>query len=125
MNTRDRLIDLLKGNLPCHTNEVAFWHDERIGALADYLIANGVIVPPCKVGDIVYKIMDIESVHRQILEVEVLSIRIEDKMKFFVKTVKNYLYCYDEYSIDDFGKSVFLTREEAEQALPQPPKEVE
>ena len=99
--------------------------DEEIENIANHLLANGVIVPPCKVGDIVYKIMDIESVHRQILEVEVLSIRIEDKMKFFVKTVKNYLYCYDEYSIDDFGKSVFLTREEAEQALPQPPKEVE
>lgn len=72
---------------------------------------------PCKVGDVIYKIMDIESVHRQILEVEVLSIRIEDKMIFFVKTVKNCLYRYAEYPIDDFGKTVFLTREEAEEAL--------
>lgn len=44
MTDRDRLIELLKGNLPCHTNEVAFWHDAHIGALADYLIANGVTV---------------------------------------------------------------------------------
>lgn len=41
---RDRLIELLKGNLPYHTNEVVFWQDEHIGALADYLIANGVTV---------------------------------------------------------------------------------
>lgn len=26
--------------------------------LADYLLANGVIVPPCKVGDMVYRIAD-------------------------------------------------------------------
>jgi hypothetical protein len=84
---------------------------------AEELVANGVIVPPCKVGDVVYKIMDIESVHRQILEVEVLSIRTDGKMKFFVKTVKNYLYRYAEYPIDDFGKTVFLTKEEAEEKL--------
>lgn len=49
MTDRDRLIELLKGNLLCHTNEVAFWHDEHIGALADHLIANGVTVgsSPC------------------------------------------------------------------------------
>lgn len=28
----------------------------QIGAIADYLIANGVIVPPCKVGDTVYEL---------------------------------------------------------------------
>lgn len=44
MTDKDRLIELLKGNLPYHTNEVAFWQDEHIGALADYLIANGVTV---------------------------------------------------------------------------------
>lgn len=50
MTDRDRLIELLKGNLPCHSNEVAFWHDEHIGALADHLIANGVTVTDNNVG---------------------------------------------------------------------------
>ena len=107
MTDKDRLVELIK-------HIVIPYYAEQI---ADHLLDNGVIVPPCKVGDVIYKIMDIESVRRQILEVEVLSIRIEDKMIFFVKTVKNCLYRYAEYPIDDFGKTVFLTKEEAEREL--------
>ena len=44
MNTRDRLIELLQGNLPHFENEVSYWGNEHIGELADYLIANGVTV---------------------------------------------------------------------------------
>lgn len=69
---------------------------------------------PCKVGDTVYKVMDIESVHRQILEMKVLSIEIKDATKFFAKTVKKYRYNYGTFTLDDFGKTVFLTHKEAE-----------
>ena len=44
---RDRLIEIIKK---------FYLVDEPID-LADYLIANGVILPPCKVGDKIYKIM--------------------------------------------------------------------
>ena len=44
MTDRENLVELLKGNLPYHSNDVAYWQDERIGALADHLIANGVVV---------------------------------------------------------------------------------
>lgn len=44
MTDREKLIALLKGNLPNHSNEVAYWSDEHIGALADHLLANGVVV---------------------------------------------------------------------------------
>ena len=43
---RERLIELLKGNLPHFTNDIAFWNGEHIGELADHLLANGVIVAP-------------------------------------------------------------------------------
>ena len=39
---REKLIELLKGDLPYRSNEVAYWSDEHIGALADHLLANGV-----------------------------------------------------------------------------------
>ena len=41
---RDRLVELLKGNLENFANDVAYWSDEHIAALADHLIANGVTV---------------------------------------------------------------------------------
>lgn len=59
---RDRLIDLLKSN---HKAEqlrqmgiaIGKYEDDCVEAmLADFLLANGVIVPPCKVGQTVYKI---------------------------------------------------------------------
>ena len=46
MTDRDRLIDLI--------------HDSDLSLdsvrLADHLLANGVIVPPCKVGDSIYRV---------------------------------------------------------------------
>ena len=114
MTDRERLIELVWNSI---ANRLGTVFRENVEDIADDLLANGVIVPPCKVGDTVYKIMDIESVHRKILEVEVLSISIEKTMIFFCKTVKNYLYRYGKYTIDDFGKTVFLTKEEAEAEL--------
>lgn len=44
MSERDRLIELLNTDMSGCDGDYA-------EELADYLIANGVIVPPCKVGD--------------------------------------------------------------------------
>lgn len=81
------------------------------------LLENGVIVPPCKVGDIVYKVYDIESVHRRILELEVLMIEVGIQSKVCLKTTKKYRYNFDKATFEDFGKTVFLTREQAVKAL--------
>ena len=49
MTERERLIELLtKGQPPFNP-----LNDVCTEKLADYLLANGVIVPPCKVGDVV------------------------------------------------------------------------
>ncbi len=93
MTDRERLADLI-------TRAVGgcdlYWAD----VIADYLLENGVIVPPCKVDDTVYEIQ--------------------------------YNHCctcpdFDYYSINEkrfhldmlneINKTVFLTREEAEQSL--------
>lgn len=76
-----------------------------------------IVIPPCKVGDTAYGVYDIESVHRQILQMEVLRIEIEKTPTVYVKTYRKYIYSYDRFNFDDFGKTVFLTREEAEKAL--------
>lgn len=51
MTDRDRLIELLlKSEILCNTCGEST-NTYCAEALADYLLANGVIVPPCKVGD--------------------------------------------------------------------------
>ena len=54
---KDRLIELIgklqnEGRLYDEANEVAYSIDNS--QLAEFLLQNGVIVPPCKVGDDVY-----------------------------------------------------------------------
>lgn len=109
MTDKDRLIELLKGNLPYHTNEVAFWQDEHIGALADYLIANGVTVtewrpasePPKEEGEYIVMIDGANG-----------------------PTTLWYSKCYDGwYNYDEYDR-IFKYDITHWMPLPQPPKEV-
>lgn len=109
---RDRLIELLQ-EFTDNNNGGGSNHGR-----ADYLLANGVIVPPCRVGDTVYVIIDMDNPARRMLECKVISISMEETgMHFKFQTVKKYLYRYGNFDIDDIGKTVFLTYEQAEKAL--------
>lgn len=73
---------------------------------ADYLLENGVVVPPCKVGDILYYIPFGSTVTKW----EIRSIEImQDDIVFHCGRIFFLKY--------DIGKTVFLTRGEAENAL--------
>lgn len=113
---KNRLIELLKQRScvyvtcdrecgECHNVEM---YDDAIESIADHLIANGVIVPPCKVGDIVY------SINRKALEGH-----FEDN-RYIVDGWSEYKVCEIPFSLTlwECGwKGIFLTREEAEKAL--------
>ena len=79
---------------------------------ADYLLTKGVIVPPCKVGDTVYSIDNCINRPEMIV---VTSIHHHKKHTFFSALSRSQReYCFEE---KDIGKTVFLTKEEAEKAL--------
>lgn len=105
---RDRLIELLCGH---YMNTISDAED-----VADYLLANGVIVLPCNIGDTVYDAREyIYGVPcPEIYEMKSDDINIEKDNKS-----GEYRFIYDDayISFDEFGKGLFLTREEAEQAL--------
>ena len=115
MSERERLIELLKDG---GVRDFPY-----VNALADHLLANGVIVPPCKVGDTVYAYCADFGV--------VLPYFIENLSIGFMGKEQNYFSyeanCHAEetdelldeidFDLDDIGKTVFLTREEAEKAL--------
>ncbi len=109
MTERERLAELIRSAM--------IWGYDTPDAIAERLIDEGVICPPCKVGDVVYKIMDFEYTSGRVLEIEVLCTEIQGTMRFYAKTVKRYRYNYTWLDSADFGKTVFLTREEAEAAL--------
>lgn len=84
--------------------------------IADHLLANGVIAPPCKVGDTLYVISQMKD--KRILPF------VNEYEATYIQVGKRKCKVYHEkdgfikiFLQDDFGKTVFLTREEAEAAL--------
>lgn len=58
-NNRDRLVELVKQkscDSKCEKNCSNCWFNDDYRHLADYLIENGVLVSPCKVGETLYLI---------------------------------------------------------------------
>ena len=121
MSERERLIELLKSDscespMLCDPNckyaSLKRCYEERT---ADYLLENGAIMPPVKAGDTIYEIHERRKGGEW---VKIISER-------FVHGVEIYAggcmiaRCGSTISVflSDIGKTVFLTREEAEKAL--------
>ena len=119
---RDRLIELGENLIlscksssceDCEHNNIDYPHCMSVH-FADYLLANGVIVPPCKVGDTVYVVF---FRHHLIDECKVSGFifgKNNDTLQFADGSIYT---IWDKAYNEHFGKTVFLTREEAEQAL--------
>lgn len=108
---RDRLVEILDKTI-AYKNENT---DDYIEWLADELLSNGVIVPPCKLGDTIYDISEFvncvpcpEMYEDNVTFITIMS-RKNGEMYFDIECV--------ECDYKDFGKTIFLTKEEAEQAL--------
>ena len=98
----------------------------RCGAekLADHLLANGVIVPPVRVGQTVYSFCDCFGA---ILPYDIQNFSIG----FLGKDIPNYWFWEAashapetdelldeiEFDLENFGETVFLTRKDAERAI--------
>jgi hypothetical protein len=111
---RDRLIEVIK-NSHCvdtwnhYTDD--FKEPNPIEELADYLLANGVIVPPCKVGDTLYDISEFveERDCPEMYEIKDNTLSIEKGKNGEYRFVYDCCYIYPE----EIGKKMFYTEEEA------------
>ena len=88
--------------------------------LADHLLASGVIVSPCKMGDTLYRVVTMGTgVQRRIIRHKhsgvIKTLQYETKKNFIRKIVVSKNNFLDV--CENFGKTVFSTKEEAEQAL--------
>lgn len=125
MNERDRLIELLE-----ETGMIE--GTSRCNIVADELLANGVIVPPCRVGDTLYRI------DKRIKRCSLNHIYSKGNEYHCGEDYNCFLYdtpacdCGEEYYIYEIktqnietivcnmrqiGETVFFTREEAEHEL--------
>ena len=93
---RKRLVEILDKTIAYKDENT----DDYIEWLADVLLANGIVVPPCKVGDSVYWIDDGKIKNEEVFKISIHSdgILVHTGIQF----------CLGQ---------VFLTRAEAEKAL--------
>lgn len=111
MEQRDRLIEIIQnsvGGCARHWAEV----------IADGLLANGVVVLPCKVEDTVYfdscgyhDSAEIDGIHIDAQGISFTWVQYE------VGVDITELWDEGDFDIEEIGKTVFLTREEAEREL--------
>lgn len=122
MTERERLIDLLRQKCArsgCKgAEEIARCENCENGiGIADYLLANGVIVPPCKVGDMVWLIKSLnwQQTEWGIKEGKISMIQQKADNSWKFRVTEN--HSVQDYTVDRIGKTVFLTKEEAVKAL--------
>ncbi len=120
MTDRDRLISLI-GEFDMNIDE----------ELADHLLANGVIVPPCKVGDTVYEINTNYPKAPFINQFVVVALHITSGKNILGHKKPSHAVVGVDYMpsltkriyLENFGKTVFFTKEEAEAELKKKGKE--
>lgn len=110
MTELERLTVLIEECAAIH--ESGFDPDKRISAeaMARYLLAHGVLLPPCKIGDKLYVAYESKVTGPWVCD-------FPEIVKKIGVGVENLLGGFKVYTPDDFGNTVFLTREDAEAAI--------
>lgn len=103
-----------------HLDDFEEFDENTVADIADHLIANGVIVPPCKVGDTVYyfshRPFNMSLQANTIYEADVVRIVTSRFGTSLIIQIHDKYGVTETPEISSFGKTVFLTREEAEKS---------
>lgn len=125
--SKERLVELIS-DYPCMSTAEESFMESIADDLADYLLESGVIVPPCKVGDIVYEVV---AHYSYIMPREIVEFHLGNFPTYNGHERKPYLVCYDKTSrllrhipLDKLGKTAFFKIEEAEAKLKEGNNEV-
>ena len=111
---RSRLIQLIGEIRAYEHGGMATVTDEGI---ADYLLDNGIIVPPVKVGDKVYELEFGGYYERIVVGYHYTQEHPNWKNNDYICVIGKYCNPVRHINTARIGKTVFLTQEEAEKAL--------
>lgn len=108
MTDRDRLIELLKASIYGNIDEGFYGPELDCENVADYLLANGVVVPPCKLGNTVWFLYG----ENNILKMVCVGF-LKTNRRLFVEIARNTNVFTTRYHAI-WGEEVFSTKEKAE-----------
>ena len=115
INERENLIKILKDNQGDNTYCIT---NSATQEIVDVLLENGVVVLPCKINDHVWFIKSAFSVLVKPLEARIIDIRgISIDHNILYESITLYNDLARRFTSNDIGTKVFLTKEEAEQAI--------
>ena len=122
MTDRERLVELIRGKTCGNNACIPFLDCEKCGnfpladkdvdRLANHILADGWMRPPCKVGTTVYCIIDGFDT---VAEGRVRFYTVHKDSIIYEVAINGYYA--QQYTNKDFGYKIFFTREEAEKAL--------
>lgn len=105
-----------------NNQEMVFETLNKLGELEDLEEQGLLLRLPCKIGETVYQIMvaginESKKIIYRVYEAKVFKYSLDSiTLCFWTETKDKFKYKY-EIAISEFGKTVFLTKEEAEKAL--------
>ena len=105
MTCKDRLIELIEDTLQEWECDVS---EKTISEIAEHLIENGVIVPPCKVGDTVYKIVKFCEKNTGLIEFYRPSIEFEEDCPY-LEPQSWYGDCDRCEAVEDYDEGCYCT----------------
>lgn len=120
---RERLVELLnEATFGVNVHTLAdHLSRETIDRVAEYLMANNVVVLPCNIGDTVYYINQYSDIYLHknfVYEAKVARMVItKDNEIALVIHIKDEHGLTEFPNVKDFGKTVFLSKAEAENVL--------
>ena len=98
-------------NLPCGENSYDYKNLllEKLGKYEDLEEQGGLLKLPCKVGDTLYRL--VPNLYREYVEIKIAQFVISKSGIYFITNRGVH------WNVNRIGKTVFLTREEAEARL--------
>ena len=113
---RERLVELL--DECCKTELGTQFYKSVLGRIADHILTDGWMRPPCKVGDMVYVVLkNMPFVPADAYEGKVVWYALgEDGLRPTVQ-IKSDLVIINGANLGVYLEDIFLTKEEAEEAL--------
>ena len=115
---RKRLVEQISECCAKNLNMVQLLEFEKL-LIADHILDNGVVVPPCKVGDTVYVVSRYYVGDWEVYKCKIDSITIYEKNAFISCVANDVRLGRINFGLNtgQIGETVFLSREQAEAKL--------
>lgn len=94
-------------------NNIMFWY-EAAEKCSFFKNKSHFVELPCQVGDVVYDITLGNAKKQKVISIAVLKSSVTNSLSIHCGNYRNAILTHE---LTDFGKTVFLSREEAEKAL--------